>query len=413
MPVELPVSRPESERPTPPNLTLWLALFIAFMLTGVAATLLTWPKAEPTGTPWFWIQLLALPALAWCVAFGLRRHYYDEETERFCADDEVCRADRAEAIQFASEPLAVVAHAYLCEPGHTGLASRIVKGPPMLDSRLPRSGGESVRHTSLSAIDDADHLERFRSCFFELLNLIDDQLFNLPSSVPLDVYLQPPPNVDRKHLLAMWLACWEAFGHRPAEVSWLPAGSGLMALDAWLDTTGGPALEKFALFVAVQLHERPPENSAEAAVALLLGWAPLAERAGIKPTALLHRPVEAQSNALADATEHALLWGRATPQQINTIWQAALRSHDKSALIQSASNLGLPASKTDGFSGIHSIDTALGDAGVAAPWLVAALAIEHAAHTGEPQLMANLDGALQLAVAQPAKRESNGKVTGN
>lgn len=412
MSVALPVPRSASEKPTPPTLTLWLALFVAFMLAGAGATLLTWPKAEPTGTAWFWMQLLLLPALAWCVAFGLRRHYYDEETERLRADDEVCRADRAEAILFASEPLAVAASAYLCEPGHSGVAARIVRGPAVLESRPPRSGGESVRHTSLSAIDDTEHLERFRSCFFELLNLIDDQLYNLPASVPLDVYLQLPANVDREQSLAMWHACWQEFGHRPADVSWLPAGSGLMTLDAWLDIPGGPALEKFALFVAVQLHEQPPEGSAEAAVALLLGWAPLAERAGIETKGLLHRPMEAESNALADAIEHALLWGRAGPQQISTLWQAALRPDDTSALIRGASDVGLKASKTSGFSGIHSIDTALGDAGVAAPWLVAALAIEHAAHSGEPQLMANLDGALQLAVAQPAKREGEGELNG-
>lgn len=412
MPVELPVPRPESERPTPPNLVLWLFLFVAFMLASVVVTLLTWPKAEPTGTAWFWTRLLVLPALTGCAGFGLRCHYYHEEAEWFRADDEVCRADRAEAIQFASEPLAVVASAYLCEPGNSGVASRIAQGPAVLEAHPPRSGGKSVRHTSLSVIDDAEHLTRYRSCFFELLNLIDDQLYNLPSRVPLDVYLRLPANVDRKQAQAMWLACWQEFGHRPAEVCWLPDGSGLMALDAWLDIPGGPSLEKFALFVAVQLHEKPPEGSAEAAVALLLGWAPLAERVGIETKGQLHRPVEVGANPIANAIERALLWGLAGPHQVNNIWQAALGPDDRFALIRGASDLEFNASKTKGLPGFRNIDTALGDAGVAAPWLVAALAIEHAAHTGEPQLTASLDGALQLAVAQPAKRESDGERNG-
>ncbi len=88
-----------------------------------------------------------------------------------------------------------------------------------------------------------------------------------------------------------------------------------MALDAWLDETGGPALERFRLFVAVQLHETPPQNSAEAAVALLLGWAPLAERLELPAIATLHRPVAA-AHGLADTIRTAALFGQITPDAL-------------------------------------------------------------------------------------------------
>jgi hypothetical protein len=181
-----------------------------------------------------------------------------------------------------------------------------------------------------------------------------------------------------------------------------------MALDGWLDIRGGPELEKFTLFVSVQLHHKPPPNSAEAAVALLLGWAPLAERRGFKPLALLHRPVEVDAMVLSAAVPLALLWGKAEASQLNDLWQAGLKGKDKSALVQAASDLSLGISQSDELSGIHDIDVAMGDPGVAAGWLALVLAVEHAAMTGKPQLMATREGALRLAITQPAKEQ--GKV---
>lgn len=174
-----------------------------------------------------------------------------------------------------------------------------------------------------------------------------------------------------------------------------------MALDAWLDIKGGPALEKFTLFVSVQLHDRPSENSAEAAVALLLGWAPLAERRGLKPLAMLHRPVEADETALNVAIQKVLLWGKATAVQINDLWQVGLERKDKPALINSASDLSLGVLQADNFAGIHDIDLALGYPGVAAGWLATALAIEHALQTDGPQLISWRERSLRLAIAQP------------
>jgi hypothetical protein len=50
-------------------------------------------------------------------------HYYNEETDRQQAEDETREIDRAEAIRFASEPLAVLGQAYLSAMGSAGVAS--------------------------------------------------------------------------------------------------------------------------------------------------------------------------------------------------------------------------------------------------------------------------------------------------
>ncbi|CAE6790066.1 hypothetical protein R69927_06355 [Paraburkholderia domus] len=401
MAVELPVSKLGGATPTPPRPFVWLTLFVVFMLVGVVSTLLLWPKTEPTGSLWFWTRLLVLPALAWCIAFGLRLHYFDEENDRLRAEEETTEVDRATALRFAQEPLAVLGFAYISALGRANAGGRIVLGEKALAAVTPHSGGKAIRHTAVKvSVKDKDP-ERYRACFVDLLEQMSKVLAEIPCTVPLNVRLHLPENIDKKRLLDLWKACWRQAERRSAPASLLSGDQGVMALDEWLDIKGGPTLEKFTLFVSVQLHDKPPENSAEAAVAILLGWAPLAERRGLRPLGMLHRPVETGDLPLNGAISKALLWGKADAAQINNLWQAGLEKNDKPALINSASDLSLGLAKADDFAGIHDLDVALGCPGIAAGWLATALAIEHAAQTNGPQLIAWREGSLRLAIAQP------------
>ena len=126
MPVVLPAAESLEHRPRPVNPFVWLGLLLVFMVTGVIITLVTWPKGEPTGTLEFWLHLLARPALAWGVALGLRLVYFDQESERLDAENEVRGEDRDKALQFASDPLAAIACAYLTAAGEKDLPARIL-----------------------------------------------------------------------------------------------------------------------------------------------------------------------------------------------------------------------------------------------------------------------------------------------
>lgn len=406
MPVELPVSPSEAIPPNPPRAIVWLALFVVCMLISVVGTLLTWPDAKPTGSAWFWVRLLVVPTLAWSLAFGLRLHYYQEEINRLAAEEIALTEDRATALQFASEPLAVVGCAYLCSLGRVNVAATIAKGNAEFGALTPHAGGEAIRHTELTLSEDANKPGRYRACFMELLDLITEKLTAIPLAAPLTVSLLLPSNTAHPLLLKTWESCWQERGLRPAQASLLPIEQGLMATDAWLDIQGGLMLEKFTLFVSVQLHDAPPENSAEAAVTLLLGWAPLVERHGVKSLAMLHRPVEATTKSSDETIPTTLLWGRTTAPKINDLWQAGLEKADKPAISQSASDLMLGVSKTDKLAGIHDMDTAIGHSGVAAGWLAVALAIEQAANSGKPQLTAWREGSLRFAIVQPAVQDA-------
>ncbi|MFP3467841.1 hypothetical protein, partial [Leifsonia sp. SIMBA_070] len=89
---------------------------------------LTRSKDEATDTAWFWVRLLAFPALTWCVMFGLRRHYYDEQMQRLQAERGVRAEDREKALQFAREPLAVLGYTYLTALGSTDAAVKLARG---------------------------------------------------------------------------------------------------------------------------------------------------------------------------------------------------------------------------------------------------------------------------------------------
>ncbi|WP_231337662.1 hypothetical protein [Paraburkholderia sprentiae] len=380
---------------------MWLALFVVFMLAGIVGTLLTWPKTEPTGTPWFWVQLLVLPTLAWTLAFGLRLHYYDEEIARLKAEHEVLQEDRGKAIRFASEPLAVMGLSYLCGAGASDVASKIAQGETALAAQTSPEGKDGKRQTSLSLIDNEDGMGRYGPCFESLLNRIRPAITALPQDVALDVRLHLPESDAGEPCLQAWCRSWSQADLRRAPATLLSTDLGLMALDAWLDIKGGPSLERFVLFVSVQVHDSPPENSAEAAVALLLGWAPLAERRGLRSMAMLHRPLVVGTDPIDDVVQLALLWGKTAPEKVNDLWQAGLYGADKGELLQMASDTKLGLSQTAELAGVHDIDTALGNPGVCAGWLAAAFAIEHAAQTRAPQFMAWREGSLRLAVAQP------------
>jgi hypothetical protein len=400
MPVELPQLDPPGAAPRSPHAIVWTVLFVVVMVAGVSVALLTWPKDEAPDTAWFWVRLLAFPALTWCVMFGLRRHYYDEQMQRRQAERDARAEDREKALRFAREPLAVLGYTYLTALGSTDAAVKLEGGEQELCAQTSGGGIDAIRHTVLKLNASKEMHGRYRACFNALLEQISDAVMTVPAKVPLSIRLLAPIDVDKDDLLKTWESCWSAKHLRSAKTKLLSVDQGVMALDEWLDIRSGPALERAILFISAQLYDNPPQSSAEAAVGVLLAWAPLAERHGLTIGALLHRPVDAGGPGLDTALSKVLLWGETTAAEIRDLWQAGLAGQDKRALLQAASNTKLGVSQTAGLSGVHDVDLAIGHPGVCAGWLGIALGIERAAQTGAPQLMAWHDGALRFAVAR-------------
>lgn len=191
---------------------------------------------------------------------------------------------------------------------------------------------------------------------------------------------------------------------RAASISPWPATQGLMLVDQWLDHRKAADIKKFVLIVAIQLHAKPVPNAAEAAVALLLGWPPLAKHHGLKVHAWLHRPVAVRSTHWANDMATTLRWGHSAASEIRDVWQTGLDEADKSALLQCAGDIKLDLS-TEGansYAGVHDLHRLLGDTGAAAAWFATALASEHAATTGKPQSVACRNEHVHVAIVRPA-----------
>ncbi|WP_250516514.1 hypothetical protein [Caballeronia sp. INDeC2] len=410
MPVVLPAAESPEFRPRPANPFVWLGLLLVIMVAGVVITLVTWPKGEPTGTLEFWVSLLARPALVWGIALGLRLVYFDQESERLDAVNEVLRGERNKALQYASEPLAAIACAYLTGAGDSGLVANILQGASVLEARTSLDGREGIRHSALDLVSDEENPCRYRVCFGRLIASMERTVRGLPLDVPFGVRLQLPADVDRETLRQTWQTCWDEKSMRRCEAKLVPNEQGIMALDEWLDHCGGPVLEKVLLFVAVQLHDVPPKNSAEAASAVLVGWPQLLSRREIAYLGVLHRPVQGQRDDLKSCVSTALQWGRTTAAEVGDLWQAGLEKDDKGAVNQTMSDLKAGVSSGSDLGGVHDIDLALGQPGYASGWLALALSLEHATKTEKPQLAAWREGALHFAVVQPTVRPHQSEV---
>jgi hypothetical protein len=265
---------------------------------------------------------------------------------------------------------------------------------------------EVGNYKELSLVGDDDDPSRYRACFRDLIAAIAKTVRKVPHDVPFAVHLQLPSEADRDASLMAWQACWRAAKLRPATAVLIEPEQGVMALDEWLDIRGGPQLERFILFAAVQLRETPSDDCTEAAAALLLSWAPLASRYQLQPIALLHRPIEADSGEFETALTTPLQWEHATGDQVRDLWEAGLEPAEKSIISRHIAKLVFGVSKTEKLSGIHDIDEMFDHLGGATGWLTLALGIEHAASTQRPQLMAWREGKFRVAVAQPAGQTS-------
>lgn len=385
MPVTLPSLEPIHAKPSPPSMLVWLGLLAVFMAAGAAYTLSTTPSDPHQRDHWFWFQLLGVPALTWCMTFGLRRHLHD--TRGWLHEGEVAaRAeDHDDAVAFGQDPLAVLGLACLSAFPEGEAARSLAAGGAPLASRETGSGGPPIRHSAIASGDGGVALvDRTRMVFERILIALDETLRSLPSEIPFDVRLRWPADADHEALMALWTRAWRDRDLPPAPTSRLTDDAGLMLLDAWLDHRDGPQLERFALIVAVQLHDDPPIDSAEAAVGLVLGWPPLAARVGLPIRAHVHRPVEAiGAEEFPDRLGEALLWGKLAASDVKEAWQSDTTGQD--LFLKHAAGMGVLQS--DELKAFHDIPAMLGDAGVAAEWFALAMAVERVSEARQAQMV--------------------------
>ncbi|NML32739.1 hypothetical protein HHL14_18085 [Paraburkholderia sp. G-4-1-8] len=412
MPIELPPLRDDQTPPVPPNVFVWGGVGLLLAALGMALSVATWPHGKSTSDPWFWVQTIVLPLMSAGFVFGLRWLFYGQQASLHEADEETDTGDRAETIRFGQEPLAIIGLAYLTAMGSGNVGARIAGGERALRSQQSQTTGATRRRTQLDILDGTDGFERFKLCLSEVMRGVRSEIQNVPSNIPLHVYMQVPEVLSDEEVLEAWRASTKALGITLAEPIRLVKEDGLMTIDEWLDIRGGPLLEKFALFVAVEISGDASPNHSEAAAAMVMTWSPLAERMHLDVIAKLHRPVDAREVPAVDDMSETLLWGNAEAKEVLDMWQAGLADGDDDVLSKAASDLGLALVEADEPAGVRDLDVALGNTGEAAGWLAVALAAERASEAGTPQLVCTRQGNIRMAVVRAAEKTNQAEQTG-
>ncbi|MBB5192803.1 hypothetical protein HNQ50_003557 [Silvimonas terrae] len=174
-----------------------------------------------------------------------------------------------------------------------------------------------------------------------------------------------------------------------------------------MESVEDPQQVPVMLICAVQLHrllnELPPEGSAEAAVMLLLAGTTAVQRFGLRPLGALHRPERRSTDRIPHGLRHALSWSALTGETIVDQWlTGGAESAAQQALLSAYEDDPVGVAKTPELAGQHDLDRAIGNTGLASEWLTVALAAEHLAVTGTPQLISpETKGQLTLAVLTP------------
>jgi len=378
IPPEIPMSK------KPPSRWLWTIVFFVLVLAGMAIVLLMWPKDMPTQTVEFWITLLGFPVAIAALVVLRRYSMYEGYVLDVEIQNEVNRDYTEQVFTTAKRPLAVIgtSHRFSVDADENAVKG-IFTNSLALETQasfMPDTDPVKARWLVVPGIvltggsksdDYARQQQALQWLFVELLTDISARIQSLPDRLPLNVHLLVASGMASDTAKMLWQSCWSKFSLRYANVEIASEIPDLMTLDHWLDHADQPTNQQARLIVAVQLHTllsgNPPEGSAEAGVAILL--LPDASAGQHKVTAIanLHRPVRGPSDQSNDVLEHALRWVEVGAADFGSVWQAGLTPEQAGAFRQSAVKQGLAVQASD-------LDTTIGHAGIAAPWLAIACA---------------------------------------
>ncbi|MFS8980297.1 hypothetical protein PO002_38645 [Cupriavidus necator] len=360
------------------------------------------------------------PQAAFALLLGFVRHAYENEYLGAMYYNQHRDQRLRELVAHSQVPLEIVASSY-CAPGDgQSLGKLRASMATMLEARPARLGGALVRHSPLPAWNDlleydqhgnetGPPRDRFDVLLDTLLGPILEAVHGLQQAgrryAPAVRLVEGSPKFAKRRLEQLRKRL-HAFGLSVLDCDLADssdASQGLMLGDNWLDQEITTPL----LLVATQLHEVPPEGSAEAAVALLMVPKRLALPSGMHPLGRLHRPIACALEQFDAGCRAALRAGLADANTVGTLWMAGIPEEADAAVSSGFADANLSA-LSDSKRLCH-LDRALGHAGVAAGWLAVAGALETGAD-GAPQFVMSQLDPMQLAVVYTYPKKDNNDV---
>jgi hypothetical protein len=363
-------------RPTSPKVSRWLAVLVAMLVISV---ILMRIFGRYIDNRHFWLFAIGAPVVAWIVSFGFRMwnwslqdskaNGFDRRREQWILS-ETRRARRALQIL---NTIFITAHR---EDEQESVAIEMLNNHSIITSQSDWKGNESKRISRITVDQEDSPKLLITRLLTELLAGLPFARFPEKSSlvVILDISSSFPFAAVRK----IWDEVWQESGISCAVEYVDSDGPGVVS--HWLDHRIKD--EAMLLIVGLQIDPVVSNNTAEAAVALLLGNRLTQE--SLEPLALLHRPDAASSGELSEGMNMAAYNVPLKENIVKNLWFAGLTGEQRAEVIgcQNAH----PAQSVED-EAVISLDASMGHAGAAAPWLAIAAATEIVRQTQSPQMI--------------------------
>jgi hypothetical protein len=385
----------------------WFVVWLVCVVVVDGAILLLWPHSWPARGAAFWLPVAGLPNVLFLAIAILGRTFYEGAYLHAMFYNDHREQRRRSLIDHGQQAVRVLDYSYRLAVEDGKLAHTVAEGTPVIKSQPHRDGTATARHTRLT--DDSDMatsdplltqvlhqapLDRAGRLYAQLLApLVGTLRILLEAGKTSAVRLVVADPTSSSEALAQLRTVIHAMNLYLPDCATIAAADGLMAIDTWLDARETRPL----LVVAVQLHETPPEDSAEAAVALLVLPETVALPDALTARATLRRPVAVPPQELAEGLAFAMLWGRVDSSAIKQAWVTGFDGRELTHVTQACRRAALD--QITKFEARRTPDSILGHAGLASCWLATVAAAEHGADA--PQFILNRTPATcQAAILQ-------------
>jgi hypothetical protein len=411
------------EREIPPFKPAWLVwafLFVVMVGGGAFCVVRFWPADEPTGTLWFWTCVAVFPSMVWAVSLFTYLGILQAERQRAVAFNAARNQYFEQVVHDGGVPQYVLDSGFLFSVEETeNTAQTVARQQLTLEPRQRFAGdGDSVQTRWIKPdsldwrpgsedADEARHREVLPYMFDALLARVASTLRALPNGVPVKVRLSIAAQLSTQEIEACWSQAVLANQLNGLTLAKIGAvAPELILVDRWVDEKD-IATDAVTLLCVVQLNVLlnacPAQGSAEAGVIFLFAPAAFAAKKQLADKARLFRPERCDEQRIGQGLRQALLWSRARVDSLVDHWMTGGVNAPLNRVLTSHLSLQkVGVAETERLSGQHDIDMRIGAAGIAGGWLCVALALEHAAASGRPQLcsVAGVDH-LTIAVAAP------------
>lgn len=353
---------------------------------------------------YFWFATLGVPVLLWSAVasvrllvwmlLNIRANGFDSERERWILD-ETRRTRRA---------LEILSATFICgypQQSQAAVVEAMLSQRGIITSRSDEEGGnDGVRMTCIDREPHQSITSVIQQLFSQLIESLPVQLFS--QNTPLVILFDVSSSVPVSEICQIWQeTCREAGVNQPVEFA---EGSGPGFIDNWLDRR---IMDKALLLViGLQIAPRNRNNSAEAAVALLLGNR--RTQTSLPVLALLHRPDPARGDDYETSLKIAAYNVPVQGNVIQHLWLAGMTPKQYTDVVIHQTKHPLQA-VTD--ETVMMLDSMMGSGGAAAPWLAIAAATQAARQTQSPQMVISGDIAQDVLwstiIAPAASRQEN------